>query len=168
MRDALVIFVAIILSIVIGGYLFMNGGAEFNPPPGAVIETTDSSILIVAEGQYSGSIDRRTNFRIQTEAEFQELWSMVHGQGADAPNVDFSEFEIIAVFDGTHSSGGYDVDITDVTDANGVRTVYILRQSPGENCVVTDAITSPFQIVRVSKSPLPITKEEETRVSQCL
>ena len=168
MRDALVIFIAIILSIVIGGYLFMNGGTQFNTPPGVAIETTDSSVMILAEGQNSGSVDRRTNYRIMTDVELQELWTMVHGQsGPGVPNIDFSEYEVIAIFDGTHSSGGYDVDITDITDANGVRAVHILRQSPGDNCAVTEAITSPFQIVRVSKSPLPISKEEEVRVNEC-
>ena len=168
MRDALVIFVAIIISIVVGGYLFLNGGTTFNPSPSIAPQIYNPPILVLAEGQHSGTIDRRTNYRVMNDADFQELWAMVHGAGGPAvPSVDFTKYEVIAVFDGTHSSGGYDVDVTDVIDEDGARTVHILRQSPGETCVVTEDITSPFQIVRVSKSSLPISKAEEVRVNEC-
>ncbi|MEA2701825.1 MAG: hypothetical protein QOE22_534 [Candidatus Parcubacteria bacterium] len=170
MRDALIIFVAIILAIVIGGYLFLNGGPEFNPGSIALPQSQQpaSSFWVLAEGQDAGGVDRRTNFRIMTDDEFRALWSLVYGTGGPAvPAVDFSKDEVIAVFDGSHSSGGYRVEVTGVTDAEGKRTVSILREMPGEDCTVTAGITSPFQIVRVPKTSLPLAKEEQSRTRRC-
>jgi len=128
----------------------------------------DSAFSVLAEGQDSGSVTRRTNFRIQTEEEFEELWRMVYGSSGPArPPIDFNKREVLAVFDGTHSTGGYDVDVTDIKDDNGRRFIRIRRTSPGDECVVTHAITSPFEIVSVEKSNLSITKEEELVVTEC-
>jgi hypothetical protein len=168
MRDAIIIFVAIILSIAIGGYLYLNGGPTFNDVPSTDVGTfSRSSFDVLAEGQDSGGVDRRTNFRIVSDEEFNELWSMLYTSGGPAiPSVDFSKNEVIAVFDGSHSSGGYSVEVTDVSDADGVRTVDITRHEPTDDCVVASSITSPFVIIRVSKSALPLAKEE-TLVAGC-
>lgn len=168
MRDAIIIFLAIIFSMVIGSYFFLTDSLRFTTPevPGANIQNRNFTIL--HEGPNSGSIDRRTNYRIVNEEEFIELWRLIYGtQGSTRPPVNFTMNEVIAVFDGTHSSGGYRVSVTDVVDAGGVRTVHILREEPGEGCITTEAITSPFQIVRVSKTTLPIVREEQTVTTQC-
>ncbi len=161
MRDAIIIFVAIILSIVVGGYLYLNGGPAFNGPTTDIVFEPQSSFTVLTEGQDSGSVDRRTNFRITTEEELQELWSMIYSSGGPGiPHVDFSEDEVIAVFDGSHSSAGYRVEVTDVTDADGKRTVRITRHAPTDDCAVASVITSPFVIISVPKTTLPLAKEE--------
>jgi hypothetical protein len=167
MRDAFIIFFGIILAMAIGSYLYFNGTPSVSPPVGPVL-VPDAPFSVLAEGQDSGTITRRTNFRIQTEEDFIELWRMVYGTGGPArPPVDFSKREVLAVFDGTHSTGGYDVAVTDIKDENGRRVIYLRRTSPGDTCNVTPAITSPFKIISVSKSTLPITREEEEVVTQC-
>lgn len=161
MRDAIIIFVAIILATAVGGYLYLNGGPAFNGSLVNVSLQPAASFIVIAEGQDSGSVDRRTNFRIMSDEELRELWPMIYGLGGTAiPSVDFSKEEVIAVFDGSHSSGGYRVEVTEVTDADGKRTVHITRHAPTDDCSVTSAITSPFQIIKVPKTDLPLTKEE--------
>ena len=166
MRDAIIIFVAIILAMTIGSYLFFNGKPTLSPSEETFVPKFDDSFLVLYEGQDSGTIARRTNFRITSEEEYSELWTLVNG-GGSRPHVDFGRHEVLAVFDGTHSSGGYKVSVTDVNDEDGVRTIHIRREAPGDDCAVTEAITSPFQIVRVSKSSLPVTKAEETVTTTC-
>ena len=167
MRDAIIIFVAIILSIVIGGYLYLNGGPAFNGEPLNMPIQSQSSFTVLAEGQDSGGVDRRTNFRITSDEELRGLWSLIYGtDGPAIPPVDFSKDEVIAVFDGSHSSGGYRVEVTELTDADGKRTVHITRYAPGDDCVVSDAITSPFEIIRVARTDLPLAKEE-AQVTEC-
>jgi PrcB C-terminal len=169
MRDAVLIFIAIILAMAIGGYLFLYDGKGLKTPfdeEGPLIAA--ASYTTIQEGQNSGSLDRRTNLRIKSDEELFELWRMVFGANAPAiPLIDFSSEEIIAVFDGTHSTGGYKVEVTDITDEGGKRVVHIRRTAPGENCQVTTGITSPYQIVRVKKTLLPVTKEEETVLNHC-
>lgn len=161
MRDAIIIFVAIILATAIGGYLYLNGGPSFEGSPVGVSLEPKSSFIVLAEDHHSGSVDRRTNFRIMNDEELRELWSLIYGIGGPAiPSVDFSKNEVIAVFDGSHSSGGFRVEVTDVTDADGKRTIHITRHAPSDDCVVTEGPTSPFVIISVSKTTLPLAKEE--------
>jgi predicted metal-dependent enzyme (double-stranded beta helix superfamily) len=169
MRDAIVIFVGIILAMLVGSYLFFNGVPSASPPVGPSIAPGENrAYAVLAEGQDAGSVARRTNFLLKTEEEFVELWTMIYSTGGPArPYVDFSRYEVIGVFDGTHSSGGYRVEVTDVAEKDGARVVSIARHEPGDECAVTEAVTSPFQIIRVEKSPLPITKKEDTITDEC-
>lgn len=167
MRDAFIIFVGIILAMLIGSYLYFNGTPSVRQPVGPVF-APEAPFAVLTEGQDSGEVTRRTNFRIRDEEELAELWSMVYGTGGPArPPVDFSKREVIGIFDGTHSTAGYDVDVTDVRDGDGRRVIHISRKSPGDECAVAAGITSPFQIVSVEKSTLPITREEELVVTEC-
>ena len=169
MRDAIIIFIAIILSMAIGSYLFFNGAPDLSsPPPIPSITRSNNEVMVIAEGQNAGSMDRRTNYRITSDAELVALWNMVYTANAPAvPAVDFANYEVLAIFDGSHSSGGYDVSVSRVEDKDGQRTVYIRREAPGEGCITTEAITSPFEIVRVSKTLLPMTKVEENVTKNC-
>ena len=169
MRDAIIIFVAIILSMMIGSYLFFNGVPSESPPVGPpIVREPKSPFAVLAEGEQAGKVMRRTNFLIRSEDEFLELWTMVYGTSGPArPYVDFTKYEVIAVFDGTHSSGGYRVEVTDVAEEDDRRIVSITRHEPGDTCDVSDAVTSPFQIVRVEKSPLSIDKKEEKVTDAC-
>lgn len=162
MKDILIIGVACAAALLLGGWLYFSGG---NSVPGGGAGTV--SMIVLDEGQDAGSVISRTNYRIKSQEELEELWNMVHGTGA--PNtIDFSKKEIIAVFDGTHVTGGYEVAISSIVETEGgSRTVSIVRTEPGENCMTTEAISSPFQIVVVTKSEVPYAHEEKTVVRDC-
>jgi len=167
MRDAIIIFVAIIAAMGIGAYLFFIDLPSSVETP-AIFTGPENNFTVLHEGQDSGDVTRRTNFRIMNEQEFIELWTLIYGTGGpQRPYVDFARSEVIAVFDGTHSSGGYLVAVTGVEDAGGVRTIYILRQSPGEGCITTEAITSPFQLISVSRTKSPVARDEAVGVRDC-
>lgn len=174
MRDALLIFIIIICSIAIGGYLYLNGVpdetfTEAPAVPAAEPEPAGSGdFIVLAEGDDAGALTRRTNYRITTDEQFTELWSLIYGQDAPAaPVVDFTQHEVIGVFDGSHSTGGYRVSVTEVADEDGQRTVRVLRELPGEDCATAQGFTSPFQLIRVSKTTLPLTREETAIVQAC-
>lgn len=172
MRDAIVIFVVIVLSISIGGYLYLNGVPSVRPeaaqPEGQPLFGDGTEFTVIAEGPDAGTLTRRTNFVITTDEQLAELWSLIYGTaGPGIPVVDFTRDIVIAVFDGSHSTGGYGVRVTDIADVDGRRVVYILRESPGSTCATAQGLTSPFQIVRVQKTVLPIGREEEEVVNEC-
>jgi hypothetical protein len=159
MKDILIIGAACAAALLLGGWLYFSGGNSISG--GGTV-----SMIVLDEGMDSGAVTSRTNYRIKNQEELEALWNMVHGTGAPT-TVDFSKKEIIAVFDGTHVTGGYEVAITSVVEVEGTRTVSIVRTEPGENCVTTEAISSPFQIVVVDKSAVPYAHEEETVVREC-
>ncbi len=160
MKDALIIGAICIVAIVIGGWLFLI------EPKGD--EARSADIFVLAQGQQAYEVDERKNYRIRSLDELQELWSMTYpADGPAIPAVDFAQYEVLAVFDGTHTSGGYDVMVTGVEDSALSRTVRITRTSPGESCMTPSVITSPFVLVRIPASDLTIVREEESVVAEC-
>lgn len=110
----------------------------------------------------------RINYRVKTQEELAELWEQTyHFDGPDMPLVNFETHQILAVFDGTHPSGGYDVRVEKIVDDGQNRHVTITHVSPSETCVVSDAITSPFELVIVPKSTARIVREDLEEVREC-
>ncbi|MEO6536122.1 MAG: protease complex subunit PrcB family protein [Candidatus Paceibacterota bacterium] len=166
MRDALIIFVSLIAAIVIGGSLYLFGGPSFHY--GSSKSPSGSAMVKLAEGINALSIDTRVNYRITNQTDLTTLWRMVYGDnGPSVPTIDFNTREVLAVFDGSHSSGGYSIHVRDVSDAGGKRTIYIVRTAPDGGCPTANAITSPFEIVSLSKSDLPLTHVDEMGTSTC-
>jgi len=60
---------------------------------------------------------------------------------------------VLAVFDGTHSSGGYSIKVARVVDESLTRIVYVEQHRPAENCSVPSVLTSPYELVVVPKLP---------------
>ncbi len=161
MRDVLIIGVAVAAAILLGAWLyFSDGSAKQDMLP-------EAPFVVLDEGSNSGAVTERKNYRIKNQEELEALWLMVHGTGAPT-SIDFGKNEVIAVFDGTHATGGYDISISAVDDSMpGARHVSILHTEPGASCITTDAITSPFQIIYLPKSAAPLTREDTTLVVDC-
>ncbi|HRH24413.1 MAG TPA: protease complex subunit PrcB family protein [Candidatus Paceibacterota bacterium] len=160
MRDVLIIGIACAAAILLGAWLYFSD-------PHVTGQSDVPAFTILDEGMYSGEVTERKNYRIKSQEELEALWLLVHGTGAPT-NVDFARSEVIAVFDGTHATGGYGISIASVADVAGSpRVITILHTEPGTSCLTTDAISSPYQIAIVSKSAAPLTREEETIVTEC-
>ncbi len=64
-------------------------------------------------------------------------------------NIDFTKYQVIAVFDEVHNSGGYSIDITKITQSNSEITVKVEQLKKGD---LTSVVTQPFHIVKITKS----------------
>lgn len=161
MRDALIIAFVCVAAIALGVWLYAGQGEKSNRAGGTEIE-------VLIQGQNAGAVTERKNFRLKNKEQLEQLWrSMYTSDGPALPAVDFSTHEVLAVFDGSHSSGGYGVEVVSVQDSNTARQVVIRRIVPDENCITTDAITNPFILVVLPKSNLPIVRTEETKTVLC-
>lgn len=162
MRDLLIIGGACLIAIVAGAWLFLS-------QEDTTASAGPTAYRVFIEGEQSGSITERKNYRIKNEEELDELWRLIYGtSGPSAPAIDFTREELLAVFDGTHSSGGYTVEVVSIEDEPGVaRHVSILHTAPGESCMVSQAITSPFVIVRVAATNLPLKRTDLTETVAC-
>jgi len=166
MRDLLVIFGMIVAAIAVGALLFFFGPAAFRSTVGQDIPRT-ISFRLMKEGQSAPTMSERANYRIQDANQLSELWGYVQATPGSVPSVDFSKEEVFAIFDGTHTTGGYRIQVDRITEENGSRIVHVLRTSPGEGCVTASAVTSPFQIIAVPKSTLPLTHVDEMVTQDC-
>lgn len=108
----------------------------------------------IDEGGYAYGIEEAKNVVIKDQARWKAIWNKVHENDpddVDLPAIDFQNKMIIAVFDGKHSSGGFDITIDQVCKTNNATQVNVIKEQPGSGCNVTMAITSPYQIVKVDR-----------------
>lgn len=158
MRDVLIVAGICVLALVAGAIFFLNGG-DVLPAAGG---DGPVAYTVIAEGDTATHIDSRVNYRIKNNSELSELWFLIYGGSQpNMPSVDFDKHEVLAVFDGSHSTGGYDVAVRSIVDAGLTRSITIEHTEPGADCVVSQAITSPFVLVSVSKMPETHTLDRE-------
>ncbi|NNM84005.1 protease complex subunit PrcB family protein [Candidatus Parcubacteria bacterium] len=134
--------------------------------------STPSSVAAVpvpftelAHGMHS-TVTARTNYLITSPSELLALWAMI-----DAPNqppeVDFTRNDVIAVFAGNEPTAGYDIKVSQVKDSQS-RMVTVLLTKPGANCLSPHAVTSPYQVIELSKTALSLAHQDQEDIVSCL
>ena len=102
--------------------------------------------------------------------EYDKLMKDVYANLDQVPKTPFINFEkntLVAVFIGARNSGGYMVNIDSINEGSKNLTVFVTETKPGKSCVVTDAITKPFVIVKIPKTDKkPVYKYNEI-VNEC-
>lgn len=173
MRNATTLPIIILAAVVVGGLLYLYGGPAFHKsyvnqsPTAAFTPQMQPGLTTLASGD-APNVTGRVNYRITTDAQLAQLWQMLYtDSGQHVPNVDFNTYDVFALFDGSHSRGGYGIQLTSVNDSITQRTVTITHFIPSDSCPSSGGISSPFVIVEVSKSSLPINRIEQTAVNQC-
>jgi hypothetical protein len=165
MKDLMIVLGTIVAVIVIGALLFFYGPQSFRVALGSMSPRVTPTLL--KEGTNATGMSDRANYRITDNDELNQLWSYLDNTPGSAPSVDFSKDEVLAIFDGTHTTGGYNIQVSSITDANGTRTVHVSRIAPGANCFTTDSITSPYEIIAVPKSTLNLTHIDTSVTQNC-
>ncbi len=149
-------------SLVVLSLLFMTGcdgvsGLNDDEDPSFSKEVAHESLSAdapkteaVAEGQY-GDLQEGASLVIRNQEEFATLWEQLHSHQETAPtlpDVDFSQKTVVAIIMGAQPTGGYSVHVDEVRlneDENAAQIRYA-EVSPGDNCSVTMATTSPYVI----------------------
>ncbi|MCS4156756.1 protease complex subunit PrcB family protein [Salinibacter ruber] len=122
------------------------------------------------KGTY-GKIVEGTQVVLRSEDELAAFWAELHGgstsAGGDAlpdpPQVDFETQIVVGVVLGERSTGGYSVDIDRVmaNEDQGTMRVEYTRIEPGDACVVTQALTSPYVLATVDLQDEPVDSGDE-------
>ncbi len=89
---------------------------------------------------------------IQTEEEWEALWSMA---GGDPPTVDFESYTVLVALLGLRHSGGYSIEIEAVNESPEGVVVQVEATGPGPKCSTTAVITFPAHIVKIPKADGP-------------
>lgn len=71
-------------------------------------------------------------------------------------NIDFSKYQVIAVFDQVRNYGGYSIDITKITETRNRIVVKVEQLKKGG---IATVITQPYHIVKIPKSDKKIVFE---------
>ena len=134
----------IVISISITSFIiFRSPGLDPFPGRNVAFEEID-------KGFYCG-IDTRLNLTVTTLEEWDYLWNNIRNKTTsepDLPVVDFTNEIVIAIFQGTRATGGYETVVRRITETGATYDVFIDEIHPGPSAVVTMAITQPYHIVR--------------------
>jgi hypothetical protein len=115
----------------------------------------------------------KKNYVIENNQDWQSLWNKMDLKELNevakpsAPEVDFSKNMVIAIFQGTKSTGGYSIEITKIIETKDALEIYITEKSPGKNCIVTQAFTSPYQIIKIPKINKKVIFKPEQKTTDC-
>lgn len=177
MRHMLIVLGICLAAIVVGAGLYFYGPSELRETP--ALNGTEASALsadqatlvsfsVLAEGTNASNVSERKNYAVYTEEDFARLWAMAYGTDTSGmPSVDFDTQYVIGVFAGQKSSGGHTIEVASVTDADSIRTISMALTRPGEGCVVSQALTSPFQLIAVPVSDRELARTETEVVAAC-
>jgi hypothetical protein len=172
MRDYIVIGIMVVVVAVVGIGVFYFGPSSFKSDMHTSISSTESTSTIpytvLSEGTSTASINDRANYQITAANDLTTLWHMVYGKSGTVPSVDFSKYEVLGVFDGSHSTTDYNVQVASVVEAEGKRIVIVTHMVPGKSCKPADKPTSPFELIQVSKTTLPLTHIDVSSTTPCL
>ncbi len=110
---------------------------------------------------YQSTIRQQGLRPIYTENQFRSYWTQSTGQpGNMAPaGIDWVKQMVLAVHLGQRNTGGFDVDVMRIDTTNGVASVLVRERRPDQNMIVTQALTSPWAIVRFDRTTLPFRME---------
>ena len=96
---------------------------------------------------------------IDNQQEWRSFWETYQAgrfPKTDPPNVDFEQYQVVAVMMGERNTGGYAISIAGVFESSDRTIVRVLETSPGRDCAVIQAITSPVTAATIPRSTLPI------------
>lgn len=117
--------------------------------------SSSAEFTTVARGTLSG-VERAREVVVRTDQEWRALWAE-HAPEQPVPRVDFKTRTVVAVFAGSRTSAGYDVEITAIDRQAGPVTVRYRESRPGPDRMVAQIITAPFHIVSVPRFDGPVT-----------
>lgn len=121
-------------------------------------------VTLLTQGQHSQQTELRFEWITQAES-FSALWRAT--QPGDPPAVDFERDGVIAVFMGERATGGHVIRVDRVARRGEEMRVDVVLQTPGPECMATQALTQPYQMVLVPQSAPKASFAARTVVIPC-
>jgi hypothetical protein len=128
---------------------FGTAQAEAQPPRESVVWE------VMARGAQATGFEERAFFLVRDQDAFRNLWNRAHGsqlQVPALPEVDFQRESVVALFMGTRPTGGYSIEVVDLTLRQSELLIDATLNEPPEGAITTQALTSPWVMVRVLSS----------------
>jgi hypothetical protein len=101
----------------------------------------------IGQWQYARIEDARREV-IRDAVTWTQFWNQLGADGAQ-PVIDFRRELLIGVTQGRQPHGGIEVAVERVIRSAGALTIGVVERSPGPDCMTTEVITHPAQVVAV-------------------
>ncbi len=141
-------------------YLMSTFYVQLTLPTDATAYTTPSRDLIwevIAQGNQAVGFDQEEYLFIANQQEFLSTWNRAYGSQLTVPSlpsIDFERETLVAVFLAEKPSGGYSIDVQDVSLEDGDIYINMQKLEPAAGLITTQALTSPWVFVRVLRGDI--------------
>ncbi|MEK7114185.1 MAG: protease complex subunit PrcB family protein [Patescibacteria group bacterium] len=167
MRDTLIIIGLALVTVVIGAFLYFRGNTS-NASPSIAPTSQPSAVAVpftpLARGNTS-TVTKRVNYLITSADGLDKLWKMLDATSTP-PTVDFNKNAVIAVFAGQQPTTGYAIEVSKIADLSS-RLVSITLAKPDGACITGQSLTTPYEIVTVPTTSLPLAHEDISTTVSC-
>jgi hypothetical protein len=169
-----------------GGEATTAEEARMAPPPDAAIDRVDSRPIAPAQDGgtvsagnqaytrlYSGptsGFSEPAELVIRDAAAFEQVFASAMGEDMlvpPVPDVRFAREMVIVLALGQRNTGGYGIRFDGITADGTGATVRYTTTSPGPNCMTTQMLTSPVEIVSVPRVEGPVRFDARRVVEPC-
>jgi hypothetical protein len=118
-------------TLIASGTLYGNGSENI----------VQQNIVVSNQAAWTALINQMDSVN-NTSSSFTEL------------NIDFDNYQLLVAFDQIRGTGGYSIEISNITENVNTIEASINVNSPGP--IATMVITQPFHIVKIPKSTKPV------------
>lgn len=165
-RDIILLSTSIAGGIVVGvGVFYISGNAV---PTTSAVAYTQPSVAVPFTEIKSGTqskVTTRVNYLITSSDELKSLWKMIDAK-TPPPTLDFNKQALLAVFAGKQLVAGSDIVVSKIEDATA-RLVSITIARPTGACAKKKVTTTPYQLVAVPTTTLPLAHKDVITTTGC-
>ncbi|MEK6320882.1 MAG: protease complex subunit PrcB family protein [Acidobacteriota bacterium] len=125
--------------------------------------------LTVLKTSSSGHAEAQ-NYVINHNADWRSLWEKVVSNRSEKPplpEIEFTRRTIVAVFQGTQATSGYEISVQEIVETENSLEVAVKAIAPGKRCVVTGIVTRPFDIIEIEKTEKQVVFHVKNKVRNC-
>ncbi len=170
-RDILIVSGVALVAVALGVFFLLYGpngfpGISFSAvtnnrgPVPAVVSFTN-----LVQGTRS-NVPTRANYLITSPTELSELWKLINAT-TTPPKIDFEKNTVIAVFAGRDAGSAVaSIAVARIEDTNA-RMVSITVAKPDNTCTRAKEVVSPYDIVVVPATSLPLSHEDFPMIVGC-
>lgn len=123
-------------------------------PAQQVVVKEKDKYEVVFKSQIGGKKEKSTQV-IKNYEEFNALITALNVEEESFGKllaIDLEKYDLVACFLGEKTTGGYDIDVSDVLFTDTTAQIILKEIAPEKNVLVTDAFTSPYLFVLVPKN----------------
>ncbi|MHB8710402.1 MAG: hypothetical protein ACYC6X_02545 [Minisyncoccota bacterium] len=147
----------------IGAIASLSGRGGVSPVANSQSAATAVPFTDIAHGSRS-TVATRVNYFITSADQLNTLWKMIDATGVP-PAIDFKTHAVIAAFAG--AGAGSAVTISKIEDTSA-RLVSITIAKPDSACAQKHSAPSPYDVIAVPTTSLPLSHIDVSAIVSCL
>ena len=126
---------------------------------------------VLARGNQAVAGEQRRFEIASSQSELVRLWNEAYGSQLELPpipNLDFRRQSVLGLFLETKPTGGYGIEVQDVSLEDGEVYVDVALIEPRPGAITTQALTTPWVLIRVPREEVDVAWFRDARTGDLL